>query len=89
MTESATPTASLTIKDPDNWEAEALALAADLIDKGERPWFEVRWPVPAHLPLAEQHEWLARQEETFDALELVNGVFVTLPPYAELERKAG
>lgn len=88
MTDSPTPTASLTIKDPDAWEIEALALAAELIDKGERPWFEVRWPAPAHLTPAEQHEWLAAQEKTFDAIELVNGEFVTLPSYAELRGEA-
>lgn len=88
MPEPLTPTASLTIKDRDNWEAEALALAAELIVRGERPWFEVRWPAPEHLSPAEQHQWLADQEGTYDALELVDDVFVTLPPYSELRGEA-
>lgn len=83
------PSAALTVTDPDNWEEEATNFAAELIVRGERPWFELRYPAPAHLPLAEQHEWLARQEETFDAIELVAGEFVTLPPYAELEAEVG
>jgi hypothetical protein len=81
---SATPTASLTIKDPDDWEAEARAFAAELEAKGERPWFEVRWPAPPRLTPEEEAAWLERQEDTYDALELVDGELVTLPPYAEL-----
>lgn len=79
-----TPTASLTIQDPDQWEAEARAFAAELEAKGERPWFEVRWPAPHRLDDAERAEWLERQEDTYDALELIDGELVTLPPYAEL-----
>lgn len=85
MTESKTPTASLTVQDPENWEAEYRAFADELIAKGERPWFEVRWPVPPRLEEEEAAAWLARQEDTYDAVELIDGVFVTLPPYAELE----
>ena len=87
------PTRSLTIQDPDNWEAEAREFAAQLVAAGERPWFEVRYPAPARLTEAEQAEWLDRQESlegkgTYDAIELVDGQFVSLPPYAELA-KAG
>lgn len=88
MTDTRTPTASLTITNPDEWEAEARAFADELIAQGERPWFEVRWPAPPRLTGDEAAEWLARQEQTYDALELVDGAFVTLPPYAELRGEA-
>ena len=81
---SATPTARLEVKNPDEWEAEAFAFAAELIGRGERPWFEVRWPAPPRLEPDEAAAWLERQEDTFDALEYVDGEFRTLPPYAEL-----
>lgn len=81
------PTESLSVLDADNWEAEATAFAEKLIADGKRPWFEVRWPAPEHLTPIEQEQWLARQEDTFDALEYnpTTGMFTTLPPYAELE----
>lgn len=82
------PTAALTIKNPEQWEAEAFSFAAELIGRGERPWFEVRWPAPERLEPAEAQAWLERQEETFDALEYVDGEFRTLPPYAELRGEA-
>lgn len=84
------PTRSLTIQAPDNWEAEAREFAEQLVAAGERPWFEVRWPAPDRLDDKAKAEWLDRQERlegvgTFDAIELVNGVFKTVPSYAELE----
>ena len=84
------PTRSLQVTDPDNWEAEALDLAEQLVAAGERPWFELRWPAPEKLTDEEKAEWLDRQERlegsgTFDAVELVDGVFQTVPSYAELE----
>lgn len=88
MAESPIPTAVLQIQDPDNWHAEATALAEELIAKGERPWFEVRYPAPERLSDEEKAAWLERQNDTFDALELVDGSFVTVPPYAELTGKA-
>tara|TARA_R100000365_G_C2746946_1_gene76471 strand:- start:1571 stop:1831 length:261 start_codon:yes stop_codon:yes gene_type:complete len=78
------PSESLTIRNPDGWEAEARAFAADMIARGERPWFEVRWPAPDGLSAEDAAVWMAEQEATFDAIELVDGVFVTVPPYAEL-----
>lgn len=88
MAEPLTPTASLTITNPDLWEVEARAFADELIAKGERPWFELRWPAPERLTDEERAAWLARQEDTYDALELVDGVLVTLPPYADLRGEA-
>ncbi len=84
------PTRSLQVIDPDNWENEALDFAQQLVAAGERPWFEVRYPAPEKLTDEEKAEWLDRQESlegvgTYDAIEYVDGVFVTLPPYAELE----
>lgn len=87
--ESKTPHRRLMIQDRDNWEAEARAFAALLAEQGERPWFEVFYPAPEHLDEEEQTWWLERQANldgvgTFDAVELVDGQFVTLPPYTEL-----
>lgn len=88
MAESPTPTESLTITNPDDWEAEAHAFASELVARGERPWFEIRWPAPARLDPEAAAAWLERQEDTFDAVELIDGEFHTLPPYAELREKA-
>lgn len=87
------PTERLYVQDADNWEAEARAFAEKLIQEGKRPWFEVFYPAPSHLTEAQKTEWLDRQENqegvgTFDAIELVNGVFVTLPPYAVLQKES-
>lgn len=75
------PKRSLTIKNPQRWEVEAREFAAALIANGERAWFEVRWPPPNG---KSPEEWEAAQDDTFDAIELVDGVFLTLPPYSEL-----
>lgn len=86
------PTRSLVITDPANWEQQAREFAQELIAAGERPWFEVRYPAPDRLTDDEQAEWLDRQERlegvgTYDAIELVDGHFVSLPPYAELAKE--
>lgn len=78
------PTRSLQITDVDNWEEEMLAFASKLEQLGERAWFEVRWPAPVSLTQEEALAWVLRQEDTYDAVEVVNGVIRTLPPYAEL-----
>lgn len=56
------------------------ALEAD----GERPWCEVFYPAPVELSPEQAEAWYAKQAETFDAVELVNGKLETLPPYADL-----
>jgi len=43
-------------------------------------WF----PAPAHLSADEARDWEDRQGDAFDAVELVDGEIVTLPPYTEL-----
>jgi hypothetical protein len=84
MTESQVPTRSLRITDPDHWEDEFFAFAKLLQEAGERVWFEVRWPSPKSLLPQEQLAWQERQESCYDAVELKDGVFCTLPPYSEL-----
>ena len=84
MTTSKIPTESLTIQDPANANEEILAFGANLAAEGKRPWFEVRYPSPEGLTRREHIEWLAKQEATFDAVEIVDGEILTLPPYAEL-----
>lgn len=78
------PTAILTIRDEDNWQEEMLAYARTLKGIGERPWFEVRWPAPVRLSEEQAAAWLERQNEIYDAVEVIDGVVHTLPPYAEL-----
>ncbi len=85
MTDSKIPTESLTIQDPAHANEEILAFGAELEARGERPWFEVRYPSPEGLTRREHVEWLAKQEAVFDAVEIVNGEIKTLPPYAELQ----
>jgi hypothetical protein len=75
------PTRRLRVIDPDNATAEILAFLERLRDEGERPWCEVVYPAPDHV---DPDVWEAQQEDTFDALELVDGDLVTVPPYAEL-----
>ena len=78
------PTRSLQITDASNWKEEMLAFASQLEHLGERAWFEVRWPVPEHLSQEDSLNWILRQEDTFDAVEVINGEIHTLPPYVEL-----
>lgn len=90
--ESKIPTERLHVQDVENWEAEARAFAEKLIQEGKRPWFEVFYPTP-EVALKEgmtDAEWQDRQENlngvgTYDAVELINGQFVTLPPYSVLK----
>lgn len=67
---------------------EILAYAKTLQAQGERPWFEVYYPAPAHLTEEEAAQWRARQDHldggTFDAVEVIDGEIHTLPPYSEL-----
>ena len=83
MTNFELPTAKLRIIDPSNAQEEMLAFGRGLLEMGERPWFEVRWPRPEGHEKS-QEEWDRDQEETFDAVELMNGELFTLPPYAAL-----
>lgn len=80
---SDTPTRRYTVRDPDRANEEITAFLMGLTEQGERPWCEVRYPAPNHVQ--DEGAWLAEQENTFDALELVDGELRTLPPYAELE----
>lgn len=90
--DSKIPTERLYVQDPDNWEDEARKFAEKLIQEGKRPWFEVFYPTP-EAALKEgmtDEEWQDRQanlngEGTYDAIELINGAFVTLPPYSKLQ----
>ncbi len=76
------PTRRYTVRDPDHANEEIIAFLAGIEADGERPWFEVLYPAPPHI---DADAWAERQEESFDALELVDGELRTLPPYAALE----
>lgn len=78
------PTKKLFIRNPDSWEEEMLEFGSQLAEAGERPWFEVRWPAPVNLSAEQARAWIERQEDTYDAVEVIDGVIHTLPPYAEL-----
>lgn len=77
------PTLRFHVTDLDNAVSEITTFLQGIPD-GERRWCEVFYPAPAHLSGQERALWDAAQEETFDAVELVDGVLVTLPPYEEL-----
>lgn len=81
-----TPTSRIRIIDRDNANEEITAHLERLAAEGERPWCEVFYPAPTHLTAAEREQWETAQHDAFDAVELVDGVIVTLPPYAELEQ---
>lgn len=70
--------------DPDRAMEEIRTFLETLEGDGERPWCEVWFPAPEHLNADEARAWEQRQAGTFDAVELVDGEIVTLPPYAEL-----
>lgn len=80
---SSTPTQRLRVIDPDNADAEIRTFLENLAAKGERAWCEVWYPRPAHFDGTDA-EWDGLQADTFDALELVDGDLVTVPPYEEL-----
>lgn len=79
---SQIPTERYTVRDPDHANEEITAYLKGLAADGKEPCCEVRYPAPAHVDAA---EWLARQEQAFDAIELVDGELRTLPPYAVME----
>lgn len=54
--------------------AQLMEFALKLQAEGKRPWFEVFYP--------------GTTEETFDAMELLDGQLYTLPPYNEPENTA-
>lgn len=78
------PSERLIIENPENAGSEILAFLGNLAAAGKRPWCEVFYPAPARLSPEEKAAWEARQLDTFDAVELVDGDLVTLPPYAEM-----
>lgn len=71
--------------DPDRAMEEIQAFLATLESEGERPWCEVWYPAPEHLSVDEARAWEGRQTDAFDAVELVDGEIVTLPPYVEIK----
>lgn len=88
MTDSKIPTEGLYVQDPEKANEEIIAFAAELEAKGERAWFEIRYPAPPALSPKEQEEWLRKQEDVYDAVEVIDGEIHTLPPYAELRGDA-
>ena len=93
MVNEKIPTERLYVKSEDDWETEARAFAEKLIQEGKRPWFEVFYPTPKVLPEnMTPEEWQDRQLRlegvgTYDAIELIEGSFVTLPPYSQLQKE--
>ncbi|WP_176697190.1 hypothetical protein [Microbacterium sp. 3J1] len=81
---SPLPTRRCRVIDPDAAMDEIRAFLSGLEAEGERPWCEVWYPAPEHLSAADWSDWEARQGETYDAVELLDGEIVTLPSYAEL-----
>lgn len=75
------PSERLYVADADNAGVEILAFLGSLAAAGKRPWCEVFYPAPARLTPEEKAAWEVRQLDTFDAVELVDGEVVTLPPY--------
>jgi hypothetical protein len=74
------PTRRCRVIDPENAIDEIRAFL-EATPAGERAWCEVWYPAPDHRDAA---EWDHDQHESFDAVELVDGEIVTLPPYAEI-----
>ena len=64
--------------------SKIFAFLGNLAEQGKRPWAEIFYPPPARLAPVDRADWEARQLDAFDAVELVDGELVTLPPYAEL-----
>jgi len=79
------PTHKLQIIVPANANEEILAFAAGLVAEGKRPWFEVRYPAPESYTYEEVVQFEDDQELVYDAVEVIDGEIITLPPYAELE----
>lgn len=101
---SSIPTQRLDIVEPAKANEEILAFARDLEAKGERAWFEVHYPKSEGLTDDElvfgdldDHEddeddldidYAEQDEETFDAVEVIDGEIVTLPSYEKLGNPA-
>lgn len=76
------PTRRCRVIDADN-ALDEIRSFLESTPEGERPWCEVWYPAPEH---RDPEEWDREQAETFDAVELVDGEIVTLPPYEEMSR---
>lgn len=75
------PTHRVTVVNTENAIVEIRAFLEELAAEGERPWAEVFYPPPAHV---DPETWAHEQGAACDAIELVDGELVTLPPYVEL-----
>lgn len=84
MSADLIPTRRCRVIDTDRAMEEVRAFLDGLASEGERPWCEVWFPAPAHLNASERRAWEQRQADAFDAVELIDGEIVTLPPYSEL-----
>ena len=80
------PTEKLYIKDPPNANDEILAFAEALDAQGKRPWFEVHYPKPDGM---DDVTFRVLNNNSFDAVEVKDGVIETLPPYSELAQLGG
>ncbi len=79
------PSRRIHVIDVPNADTEIRAFLGRLKAEGVRPWCEVFFPAPTHLTGAERDQWLADQDNAFDAVEMLeDGTLVTLPPYTEL-----
>lgn len=76
------PTRRVRVINPDDAMTEIRVFLERLTADGERPWCEVWYPRPSHFDGTDE-QWDELQAGTFDAVELVDGVIVTLPPYTE------
>lgn len=82
---SLLPTRRIRVTNTDNAVDEIRAFLAGLAANGERPWAEVFYPPPASLVPGLAHEaWEIEQGDAYDAIELIDGELVTLPPYVEI-----
>lgn len=81
------PTRRCRVIDPEN-AVEEIRAFLEATPAGERAWCEVWYPAPAHLTPEQKAKWEAAQPDAFDAVELVDGALVTLPPYSELVKGA-
>lgn len=81
---SLLPTHRIRIVDVDNAMSEIRVALEALAAAGERPWAEVFYPPPADYSHDAKAAWEEGQATAYDAVELVDGEIVTLPPYLEL-----
>lgn len=82
---SSIPTRRLDVVEPELAVEETLAFASELEAAGERAWFEVHYPKPESMTA---EEFAAKDAETFDAVEVIDGEIHTLPPYEKLGNPA-